>query len=84
MCNGSYLSWNCQATTLGTVRMKRGTGEDCMNVYKSMGVCGMGYKGKGAGTNVTKKGARARVWIEWGKTDDEGASKKVFGRRHSK
>ena len=38
------------------MRRERGTGEDCMNVYKSMGVCGMGYKGKGAGTNVTKKG----------------------------
>lgn len=32
-----------------------------------------GVQSMGAGTNVTKKGARARVWIEWGKTDDEGA-----------
>ena len=31
-----------------------------------MGVCGMGYK-------CNSKGAWAQVWIEWDKTDDEGA-----------
>ena len=32
-------------------------GEDCMIIYKSMGVSRMGYRGMGAGTDVTKKGA---------------------------
>ena len=38
------------------VRMKRGSGEDCINVYKSMENMWDGVQSMGAGTNVAKKG----------------------------